>query len=597
MRRQPKPFLTVLQILLLLVLTAASATPTPPPVHATVLHQEGPVGPPSFGVNAHLATRYPDLATMDIPGSMLTELGVSWVREDFHWYRIQPYHDAWDWTVNDRAVRELVRRDINILGVIGGPSAPWATSYTGDGDQYASFYAPDTDAFVRYARAVVTRYHRYIDHWEIWNEPDNPHFWKPAPDPLAYADVLIRTSAAIKQIDPDATVLIGGFNPFDSDFIRKVLEAGAWESFDILAIHPYVDPLTPEAGNIAAAADTVRVISDQYGTKPIWATEVGWSSGPGNNDSIGKTDEVHQASYLVRALLLLWESGVERSFWYALKDDEGNPYGLVALGTGRTDYRRRKPAFLAMRSLNRQLRGATFLERRDLFDKEVLLDFDRLSGNWIRPVQPNGKLEASTIGAARISYNFTTRGNDYVSFERKVAAPLNGLPYALGLWVYGDGSGHGVQVWIRDAEDEVLQFRLGVVGAPGWQFLSTPIVNTVNGSNRIAGSGNGRIDPPASLQAVVLDDFRDTYMGSGRVYIDNLTMIHGREVYDYRFTRGDMDLDILWSPPGTRVSLKSDASSGLLITQDGDEEVIYARENGTFGLTVGPHPLFFWHER
>lgn len=592
----PKYRITILNILILLLVSSGAALPTPEPLHQNISRQQSPLGEPSFGVNAHLATRYPDGATMDIPGSILTELGVSWVREDFHWYRIQPQADVWEWGFNDRAVRELIKRNINVLGVIGGPSAPWATPYPRDHDQYASFYAPDTDAFVRYAQAVVTRYRRYIHHWEIWNEPDNPHFWKPHPDPVAYATMLIKTSAAIKEVDPDAQVLIAGFNPFDTTFIRRVLDMGAWQSFDILAIHPYVDPLTPEEGNIRAAASNVRVLTDQYGQKPIWATEVGWSSGPGDNDPLGKTDSEEQANYLVRTMLLLWEAGIERSFWYTLKDDPGNPYGLMALGTGREDYRIRKPAFFAFRNLNRQLRGATFAERRDLFTKSVLLDFNSLQQAWHRPIQPNGMLQETSIGAARILYHFSTKQNDYVAFVAKEPVPLTGTPYALGVWVYGDGSGHGIQVWVRDAEGEVLQFRLGVAGAPGWQFISTPIVYPVNQGNRISGTGNGRVDFPASLYAVVLDDFRDSYVGTGMVYLDNLTLINGREVYDFRFTKGDEALDILWSPPGTRVSLKSSTRSGMLIERDGDKQGVMADE-GKFSLQVTSKPIYLWHAR
>lgn len=586
--------LFVLILCILLFISSSTAIVHPSHVQASPPHQTQPAGPPTFGVNAHLATRYPAPGTMDIPGSMLTELGVSWVREDFHWYRIQPQQDVWNWTFNDTAVRHLVRRDINVLGVIGGPSAPWATSYERDNASDASFYAPDTEAFVRYARAVVTRYHRYIDHWEIWNEPDNIHFWKPRPDPRAYANVLIRTSAAIKEIDPDATVLIGGFNPFDTTYIRTVIAAGAWDHFDILAIHPYVDPYSPEEGNIVGAVQNMRTLTEQYGDKPIWATEVGWSSGAGDHDPVGITDENEQASFLVRSLLLLWEAGVANSFWYTLKDDPGNPYGLVAYGTGRDDYSRRKPAFAAFRTLNEQLRGATFVQRRDLFQHHILMRFASTQDTWVRPVQPNGILRSTSIGAAQIRYNFTTTGNDYVAFECQQSIPLRQDTYALGIWVYGDGSGHGVQMWVRDAEGEVLQFRPGVVGTPGWQFLSTPIVGPVELGNRIAGSGNGRVDFPASFTALVLDDTHDVYTGTGTVYMDNLTMITGREVHDLRFDRDGKLLDILWSPPGTRVSFKSAAPSGILVERDGRKQSVVA-EGGRFALVVRAEPVYMWH--
>lgn len=581
--------------LTILLVSSGMAYPAPPGVTAASTRQATPVGFPSFGINAHLATRYPDPSTMDVPGSMLTELGVSWVREDFHWYRIQPEEDVWDWHFNDAAVRELVRRNINIVAVLGGPSAPWATPYPGDSTSYASFYAPDTDAFVRFARAVVTRYRRYITHWEIWNEPDNDHFWKPAPDPAAYADLLKRTSAAIKEIDPQATVLIGGFNPFDPTFARTVLDDGAWNSFDILAIHPYVDPLSPEEGSIGSAADAVRVLSDQYGTKPIWVTEIGWASGPCDHDPDGQTDEQRQANFLVRSLLLLWESGIERVFWYTLKDDDGNPYGLIRMGDGRLDYRLRKPSFYAFRTLNQQLSGATFTGRRDLFTHTTLIPFDDVD-NWRRGVQPYGVLQESGVGTARISYVFDTPENDYLVYERVKPMPLPESTYGIGVWVYGDGSGNEVKAWVRDAQEEVLQFKLGVVGAPGWQFLSAPIRNKVYPGNIISPAVNGYVDMPASFQALVLDDVRDDYQGSGVIYLDDLMVVTGREVYDLRFKKGSALLDVLWSPPGTRISFASAAVSGQLLTRDSGSRTLNPA-NGRFSLLVQQEPIYLWQRK
>lgn len=593
----PRRFFPVL-LLFVLLLVASNLITQPLPIRTA--YSAGPVGPPAFGLNTHLATRYPDPTSMDIPAAVVADLGVPWVREDFHWHRVQPAPDVWDWTFTDAAMRALLTRDIQVLGVLG-PSVGWATDYPEDTPNDVSFYAPDPDRFDDYVRAVVTRYRRYIHHWEIWNEPDNVHFWKPKPDAQAYAELLMRTSATIKEVDPQAQVLIGGFNPFDVTFARAVANEGAWNSFDIIAIHPYVDPYSPENGNIAAATATVQALGNQFGAKPIWATEMGWSSGPGDRDAEGITDEELQASYLVRSMLLLWESGVERTFWYNLKDDPGNPYGLLRVGRGREDYRRMKPAFAAFRTLNQELAGTSFVERKDLFEKTTIFDFETL-GDWRRVSQPNGRLEPGTAqvhtgtGSGQIVYNFSTASNDYVVFERPQPIPLAGQPYALGVWVYGDGSGHGVKVWVRDAEGELLQFVLGSVGAPEWHFIACPLGIDVDPGNRIAGSGNGRVDFPASVTALVLDDLTDASRGSGTIYLDNLMVISGREVYDMRLRKGDAALDILWSPPTTRVGFNTTATTGQLVERDGAVSTINANE-GRFSLTIGPAPIYLWHTR
>ncbi|NTU82653.1 MAG: cellulase family glycosylhydrolase [Chloroflexales bacterium] len=583
----------------MILLLTGTAAPHPATELPAALPVAGPAGPPSFGLNTHLATRYPDPSTMDAPAALVSELGVTWAREDFHWHRVQPRPDVWDWTFTDAAMRALLSRGISVLGVLG-PSVGWATPYSADTPNDVSYYAPDPDAFVEYVRGVVTRYRRYIHHWEIWNEPDSAIFWRPAPDAAAYTAMLVRAAAVIREADPEAQILIGGVNPYDTTFLRSVAEYGGWGSFDILAIHPYVNPYSPEDGNLAVAPDGVRALASQYGEKPIWATELGWASGPSDRDSLGRAGEQEQASYLARAMLVLWEAGVERIFWYSFKDDPGNPYGLVRQGGGRTDYSQRKPAFAALRTLNQQIAGATYLTRRDLFEQQVLVGFETVRG-WRRVSQPNGTLRPSARahggqGSAELSYSFSTRENDYVAFEREQPIPLEGQPYALGAWVYGDGSTHGVKVWLRDAEGEVLQFVLGPAGAPGWHFLRTPIGGEVEPGNVIVPGGNRRVDFPAALQAIVLDDLVDGFVGDGTIWLDDLSVISGHEVYDLRLERGGEALDILWSPPGARVNLATSASTARLIDQGGAESPLPAQD-GRLRVNLGPAPVYLWHRR
>jgi len=56
--------------------------------------------------------------------------------------------------------------------------------------------------------AIVTRYKSDVHYWEVWNEPDLAEFWNGTP--AQYAALLDVTSSTIKQIDPTATVVLGG---------------------------------------------------------------------------------------------------------------------------------------------------------------------------------------------------------------------------------------------------------------------------------------------------------------------------------------------------------------------------------------------------
>jgi len=91
-------------------------------------------------------------------------------------------------------------------------------------------------------------------------------------------------------------------------------------------------------------------------------------------------------------------------------------------------------------------------------------------GSWRRGDQPHGELtqtqEQVQSGryAAKLRYNFPGTSEDYVVFIRSLS--LAGQPNAVGAWVYGDGSGHYLNVWIQDAQNEIWSVHLGRVGRP-----------------------------------------------------------------------------------------------------------------------------------
>jgi hypothetical protein len=593
-RRRPSFKLWIFYALLLWVALA------PRPAPAAPRQAVSPLGAAPFGLNTHLATRYPDLASMSVPAEVVAQSGAGWVREDIHWFRVQPDPATWDWSYTDAAMRELLVRGIQIVGVLGHPPG-WATPFPGDDPSGFSFYAPDPQQFAAFAGAVAHRYGRYIHHWEIWNEPDNPLFWKPAPDAAAYAALLRQASEAIHRADADAQVLLGGINPFNTEFLRGVAIAGAWDSFEILGVHPYVDPATPEDGNLAASLDGVWTLAAQRGAKPIWVTEIGWASGASDHDAVGVLGEQAQANSLVRGLLLLWRAGAERIFWYTLKDDPGNPYGLVGLGAGPADYSRLKPAFDAFRTLNRELAGAEFVALHDPFTRAGVLDFEA-PGEWLRSSQPNGRLGATSAfvhggaAAARLDYHFTTSANDYVVFQRARPVAIPGQPYAMGMWVYGDGSGSKVKIWLRDAEGELLQYTLGTVGPRGWRLLQAPVGVQVGPGDRLTPGGNGRLDAPARLDAIVLDDEPDSFSGDGSINIDDLIAISGPEAYDLELRRDGAALDVLWASAPLRAGLGSTATSARLTDRDGARSTI-SIESGRISLKLGPAPIYVSHTR
>ncbi len=573
-------------------------TPTPPQVTPAAARAS------PFGINSHIASRHPDFATLAEPAGLVGNLDVGWVREDVQWSRVEPSPGNFDWSWHDTVFAAHRQRGIHIIGVIG-PAVGWGTPELNDRPHDVSFFAPDPERYAAFAAAVASRYKGVVDAWEIWNEPENGVLWQPAPDPVRYAHLLKQASAAIKAVDPQVLVLNGGVVPYDPTFLDTIAAQDAWDAFDVLSVHAYVDPWTPETGQIGVVGvRQVAQLAAKYGRKPIWVTEFGWSTGPCERDPKGLTDEEEQANFLVRAAALLRSAGAERVLWYNLKDHPGQAcYGLVRGGESDALYDSLKPSAAAFRVLSSQIANREPLGSQDFMPHVIAATFDDV-GDWGPPFQATAEPMQSTTaqvyrgtGAARIAYRFGQPDNEYVAFPYHGARFLPTDTSRIGLWVYGDGSGHILHLRLRDAAGEVLQYRLGFIGATGWHFLSTSITGAVEEGNRIV-PGNGQLDGTLQIRELVIDDHPDGATGTGAIYVDELTVFQGPEVYAERFAVGSSAtegvVDLIWALAPTTITLSTAAANVTMTSRDGSATSLEA-DDGQVMIAVGPAPVYVRH--
>ncbi len=162
-----------------------------------------------------------------------------------------------------------------------------------------------------------------------------------------------------------------------------------------------------------------------------------------------------------------------------------------------------------------------------LSSSDALITFEQW-GTWRRGDQPYGELTQtrekvrSGSYAAKLRYDFPATGEDYVVFVRSLS--LAGQPNTVGAWVYGDGSGHFLNVWIQDARNEIWSVHLGKVGGSGWrQMVGTLDSNMAWPSGHVSGPENGTIDYPVRFYALVLDR-TGSGSRSGQIYIDDVSV-------------------------------------------------------------------------
>ena len=290
---------------------------------------------------------------------LASEGGFDAVVQVFSWLEIEPTREEWHWEYPDFVVRAAEHYGLDLIVRLDGLPA-WAAEETAN--DYATF-----------AGNVARRYQGQIKGYIVWNEPNLAREWDSRPpDPAAYTDLLRRAYEAIKAADPEATVVSAGLAPTnhrdneamdDRAFLEAMYQAGDGDYFDVLGAHPYGfayppdDPQGAHDGlNLARLLD-LREIMEAHGDgdKPIWVTELGWTTAGVDEGSWLTVTPQQQADYLAGAwrrvrewpwlqVFTVWNLSqglplTDEMAGYSLLDESGEP----------------KPAYHALRAeLNRR---------------------------------------------------------------------------------------------------------------------------------------------------------------------------------------------------------------------------------------------------
>ncbi len=349
-----------------------------------------------FGVVAALGNR---VRADEMPAAvaLMREAGVQWQREEIFWDRVQQAPGGpFDWDGDgsgfynyDRAIGLQAEAGINILGLLNYNPA-WFKGKNPHPDEWIQDWG-------NYVYATVARYGRdrgWIKHWELWNEPNlaGSGYESGLYEVRDFVRILEVGYAAAKAADPEATIVMGGMasiwgvppSPYNYDYfdyLERVGQLGGWNHVDVIAIHPYrPDPPEGRLGGRVQGEQNFRTemqhlddLLRRYGTKPVWLTEIGWST----NAQWPGVDPDTQAFFMVRLYILaITHPSIEKIFWYDFRNDtwpeapyerpvyndyeDEFHYGLLRrsypLDPNQADLR--KPAFLAYRTMTDMLAGA-----------------------------------------------------------------------------------------------------------------------------------------------------------------------------------------------------------------------------------------------
>lgn len=302
--------------------------------------------------------------------------GVGVVRIVIQWSGIEATEPGrYDWSSTDQLVGALADAGLEPIATVFGTPPIYAKEPT----EAPTNDEKTLDAWTDFVAAAADRYGtdgafwseysanhpdaepQPIREWEIWNEPNSSTFWKPAPDPDAYASLLKRSAEAIGDVEPDARIMTAGMfaTPQSEgaissyDFLSELLaDDDVADVVDVVGIHPY----GPDVDAVTDQVEKTRRALDGDGVEvPMWVTEIGWGSNPKSGNDLSKTPE-EQAQLLTDSFSALRDDdfGVEGVVWYTWHDATESAVGSCGwcASAGLVDADRdSKPAWIAYTDL------------------------------------------------------------------------------------------------------------------------------------------------------------------------------------------------------------------------------------------------------
>ena len=320
--------------------------------------------PQGVGVNIHFTRGHePDL-------DLIAAAGFKFVRMDFGWGGSERKPGEYNWADYDELTANLEKRHLRPIYILDYSNGLYEDTITSrnpvnDKEQRdtASPQKPQSvAAFARWAAAAAQHYRGHSIVWEIWNEP-NIGFWKPKPDVRQYTALALATCRAVREANPQATLIGPASSEFPWPFLESFLSSGVLEYLDAVSVHPY---RSYQRGPETAAEDYLKLrgLIERYAPEnrkhiPIVSGEWGYAT------HVKGVSLETQAAFIVRQQLANLLQGVPLSIWYDWKNDGQDPnnnednFGTVSNNLAF------KPSYLAVQTLTRQLSGCRLARRLD----------------------------------------------------------------------------------------------------------------------------------------------------------------------------------------------------------------------------------------
>ena len=286
-----------------------------------------------YGFQAHLYNQDRRLVV-----DRTIEAGFGWLKQQVEWRQTEPIEKGgFDWRELDKVVAAVSSAGLKLLlSVVRAPD--WAL-----GDRP---HGPPGDPldFQDFMQVLAGRYRGHVQAYELWNEANLAREWGYGRiDAGEFVELMLAGHQGVKAGDPEAITVGGALTPAgdvdipdqkvqavdDVRFLEQIYayrDGIARGAFDVWGVHPggFNNAPTQEIGSERGSGwnghgsfyfqryAQHRAVMEANGDddKPMWLTEVGWSTA--NADPAygfgADNSEEDQAQFLVDAFRLIRES-------------------------------------------------------------------------------------------------------------------------------------------------------------------------------------------------------------------------------------------------------------------------------------------------
>ena len=247
------------------------------------------------------------------------------------WSVVEPQPNEWDFETSRKGLQKAREMGFDFLGSLDSTPehrAAFPTSKPAKNWMHYGNHPPqDWSAYEEYVKRSVIAFKGLIDHWEVWNEPDNDFLAAPVIESIhgkskeeLYFRIVQHTQKVLDENNLHVNLVVGAVATLDNAFTHQIIDQNITQHGDVFSFHMYGGTLSPDRLKIVRRAQ--GKMNRKGNPATVWHSEgayfptiATWLRTPRIPEAQPEIAG-HMVNKTVIRLVELKAAGVQRSYHY-----------------------------------------------------------------------------------------------------------------------------------------------------------------------------------------------------------------------------------------------------------------------------------------